>query len=141
MKIKLAAVVTGMLLVFAAVSMYAHHPFAGEFDWKKPVTLTGKVTKFEWVSPHSFLYVDGKDENGKSMSWTLEMGGPKALMSAGWTKNTLKAGDEVTVDGWLAKADRAKANVKSVTLPDGRELFAGSSISGTEKPQTRPTTN
>ena len=141
MKIKLAAVVTGMFLVLTAAPAYAHHPFAAEFDWKKPVTLTGKVTKFEFTNPHSFLYLDGKDENGAQVNWRLEMGNPKALASAGWNKNTVKSGDEITVDAWLSKASRGSGSVKAVRLSSGRELAGGSFILDTEKTKTKTAAN
>jgi len=140
MKVKFAAVVTGMFLVLTAVSTYAHHPFAAEFDWKKPVTLTGKVTKFEWTNPHSYLYLDGKDESGGQTSWKLEMGNAKALDNLGWNKSTVKAGDEITVDAWLSKSSPNNAGVKTVRLSNGRELRGGSFILDTEK-NTKANTN
>jgi len=127
MKARLAFVASFALLVLT-VSAYAHHPFAAEYDWTKPVTITGKVSKVEWTNPHAFLYVDGKDENGQMKHWALEMGNPGALTRAGWTQTTLKMGDEVTVDAWISKTKSDRANVKSVKLSNGKELSGASSI-------------
>jgi hypothetical protein len=138
MKTKLT-VAAGVILLLAAVSAFAHHPFSAEYDWKKPVTLSGTVTKFEWSNPHSFLYMDAKDASGKMTHWTLEMGNPKALAGAGWSQNMLKAGDQVTVDAWLSKSRNDHANMKSVTLSDGRELAGGSSVLDMKKPKAKAT--
>jgi len=127
MKTQLALIVGAALLVLTA-SAYAHHPFAAEYDWTKPVTLTGTVSKIEWTNPHAVLYIDAKDENGQTKQWALELGSPSALTRAGWTKDTLKKGDQVTVDAWRAKNKDDKANVKSVKLSNGRELSGASSI-------------
>jgi hypothetical protein len=114
-----------------AISAYAHHPFAAEYDWKKPVTLTGTVTKIEWTNPHAYLYMDANDPNGQMQHWTLEMGSPAALTHAGWDRNMLKMGDQITVDGWLSKTKNDRANVKSVKLSNGREMSGASSIGDT----------
>ena len=132
MKTQLALIAGATLLLFVA-SGYAHHPFAAEYDWTKPVTITGSVSKLEWTNPHAFLYVDGKDENGNTRQWKLEMGGLAALTRAGWNRTTVKMGDQVTVEGWMSKTQNDRANVKSVKLPDGRELAGGSSIVDTPK--------
>ena len=139
MKTQLALFAGATLLLFVAVG-YAHHPFSAEYDWTKPVTITGSVSKLEWANPHATLYVDAKDENGKVKQWKLEMGGLAALTRAGWNRNTVKMGDQVTVEGWMAKTQNDRANVKSVKLPDGRELAGGSSILDTQK-KTTPVSN
>ncbi|MEQ1884301.1 MAG: DUF6152 family protein [Bryobacteraceae bacterium] len=120
----LAAVALGLCVV-APVS--AHHSFAAEYDSKKPVTLTGKVTKMEWTNPHARFYVDVKDPNGAVTNWELELGSPNGLMRLGWTRSSLKAGDSVTVEGYLAKDGAKLANAKSVVMADGKKVFAGSS--------------
>ena len=136
MKTQLALI--GATLVFLAVSAYAHHPFSAEYDWTKPVTLNGTVNKIEWTNPHATLYIDAKDQNGQTKHWTLEMGSPGALMRAGWRRNTLKKGDQVTVEGWLSKSKDDKANVKTVKLADGRELSAASSIGEVKQTTNKP---
>jgi hypothetical protein len=135
-KMHLAVVLAGGLLLLTAGSTFAHHPFAAEFDWEKPITLTGTVTKVEWTNPHAFLFIDTKDDGGKLMHWTLEMGGPSMLTSRGWNRTTVKVGDQITVEGWLAKAKSESANVKSVRLPNGREVSGGSSLLDKEKPKS-----
>ena len=109
MKTQLALIAGAMLLVFAA-GAYAHHPFSAEYDWTKGVTLTGTVNKIEWTNPHAFLYVDAKDEKGNARQWKLEMGSPGALTRAGWTRNTVKMGDQVTVDAWMSKSANDRGN-------------------------------
>jgi hypothetical protein len=126
--------VTALALFLAGSALVAHHPFAAEYDWKKPVTVTGKVTRFEWKNPHSLLEVSGKDESGRNGQWTVELGGPAQLQRLGWKTGQLKNGDEVTVDGWLAKSGGTKLSAKSVTPAGGRELFAASSFFETTPP-------
>jgi Family of unknown function (DUF6152) len=135
------ALLTGAMLLVLAVSAYAHHPFAAEYDWTKPVTVTGTVSKIEWTNPHAYLYVDGKDENGNMKQWKLEMGSPSALTRAGWSRNSLKMGDQVTVEAWMSKTKDDRANVKSVKLSDGRELSGGSSIVDTKQAANKPISN
>jgi hypothetical protein len=127
MKTKLAASMAGLLLV-AAVPVLAHHSFSAEYDSNKQTTLRGTVTKIEWMNPHARFYVDVKDENGKVTNWEFELGAPVFLMRKGWTRNSMKIGDEVIVNGFMAKDGSALANARSVTTADGKKLFAGSSI-------------
>lgn len=129
MKTKLTLVVAGIgLLVAAAVPVVAHHSFAAEFDATKPVKLTGSVTKVEWMNPHTWFYIDVADEAGKVTNWGMEMGSPNGLMRQGWTRNTMKVGDMVTVEGSRAKDGSTNANARSVTLTaTGQRLFAASS--------------
>lgn len=121
------ALIVGALLVLG-VAAYAHHPFGAEYDWMKPVTVTGTVTKLELTNPHSHLYVDAKDSQGQMKHWSMELGSASALSGAGWTRTTVKSGDMVTVDAWLARDGSDRANVKSVKLSDGRKLSGRSSI-------------
>jgi Family of unknown function (DUF6152) len=121
-----------LLLVLAlhvgAAPALAHHSFAAEFDAKQPIKLTGTVTKVEWTNPHVWFYIDVKDETGKVTNWGMEMGGPNGLLRAGWTRNSMKAGDEVTVDGFKARSGRPLGNATSVVLAStGQKLFAASS--------------
>src|SRR5690606_42082266 len=97
-----------------------------------PLELTGTVTKIEWANPHTFFYIDVVNEEGKYENWAMEMGSPNGLMRRGWSRNTLKLGDVVTVTGSRAKDGSLKGNARSVVLSDGRRLFAGSSQPGAE---------
>jgi hypothetical protein len=114
------------VLGLAAVPALAHHSFAAEYDAAKPVTLTGTVTKVEWMNPHARFYIDVKDDAGKVTNWEFELGSPNGLMRRGWTRNSLKQGDTVTVDGSLAKDGSSLANARTIKLADGRKVFAGS---------------
>ena len=125
---KLLVFVSAICVLTAAVPLIAHHSFAAEFDASKPVTLTGTVTKVEWSNPHVWFYTDVKDETGKVANYGFEMGSPNGLMRAGWTRNSMKAGDEVTVDGFKARSGRPLGNATSVVLTSsGQKLFAASS--------------
>jgi hypothetical protein len=112
-------------LLLATMRISAHHAFAAEYDESKRVTISGRVTRFEWTNPHAWMYVDGKDEGNKIASWSFEMGSPNGLLHRGWRRTELKPGDQVTVEGYRAKDGRNVANVRTVTLPNGRKLFGG----------------
>jgi Family of unknown function (DUF6152) len=105
----------------------AHHSFEAEFDSKKPVTLTGTITKVEWMNPHTYFYIDAEDETGKVANWAVEGGAPNVLYRQGWKPTSLKVGDRVTVHGSRAKNGSNLANAIAFVLPDGRCVFAGTS--------------
>jgi len=126
MKTKLALGTAALGLLLAAVPVMAHHSFAAEFDSNKPLKLTGTVTKIEWMNPHAYFYIDVKDASGKVTNWGLEMGSPNGLMRQGWTRNSMKIGDEITVEGSAAKDGSNIGNARSVTLTGGQRLFAAS---------------
>jgi len=123
----LTVLTVGAGLMLSAVPVFAHHSFAAEYDSKAPVTLTGTVTKVEWMNPHARFYINVKDEGGKAADWELELGSPNGLMRQGWTRNSLKEGDVVTVQGSKAKDGTNLANARMVTLANGKKVFAGSS--------------
>jgi hypothetical protein len=123
--IALAAI---LVLLATSVPVIAHHSFAAEFDASKPLKLTGSVTKLEWTNPHVWFFVEVKGDDGKITTWGFEMGSPNGLMRAGWTRNSMKAGDVVTVDASRAKDGSNNANARTVTLAaTGKTLFAASS--------------
>jgi len=134
MRTKFAIVVAGIALLASVSGVKAHHSFSAEFDASKPFKMTGQVTKVEWMNPHTFFYIDVTDEKtGKVTNWAMEMGSPNGLMRAGWTRNTMKIGDKVTVEGSLAKDGSPTGNARSVTLTTtGQRLFAASSQGNTQ---------
>jgi len=125
---RLTAVVAGLGLLAVAGPTFAHHAFTAEFDAKQPIKLTGTVTKLEWQNPHTWFYIDVKDDTGKITNWGLEMGSPNLLIRSGWSRNSMKMGDLVTVEGYRSKDGSNIANAWVVTLTNtGQRLFAGSS--------------
>ena len=131
MKILLAAGLGVML----AVPVFAHHSFAAQYDRNKPVTLIGPVTKIDWINPHARFFVDVTDANGKVVNWEVELAAPAMLMRRGWTRSSLKLGESVTVNAFAAKDGSSLANASTVTLADGRKVFAGSSGDVSNAPQ------
>ena len=132
MRTKFATVVciVGLAICAAATSVSAHHAFAAEFDAKKPVSFKGKVTKMEWINPHTWLHVDVKKPDGTVENWAIEAGTPNVLFRRGFTKESLLPGTEVVIEGYQAKDGSRRANGRNLTLPDGKMLFLGSSGTG-----------
>jgi hypothetical protein len=124
----IAFVLMGCGLVLGAVPLLAHHAFSTEFDIKQPIKLTGTVTKIEWQNPHTWFYIDVKDDSGKVTNWGLEMGSPNLLIRAGWSRDSMKIGDVVSVEGYRAKIAHPLGNAQVVTLTTtGQKLFASPS--------------
>src|SRR5580765_2961828 len=117
-------VVTVVLSSSARAS--AHHSFAAEFDSQKPVTLKGSVVKWEMINPHGWITINAMGPDGKTAEWMVETSNPNGLMRLGWTKRSLKPGDEITIEGYLAKDGSHTANAARITLADGTKVFAGS---------------
>ena len=114
-------------LVWITLPLLAHHSFEAEFDRTKQVTLTGTITKFEWMNPHIWIYMDVKGTDGKMAQWQFEGGAPNSLKRNGWSRNSLKQGDMATINGSLAKDGTNTVNATSVVLADGTRVLAGSS--------------
>ena len=123
-----SSVALGLAFFLLSVStpVFAHHGFSVEFDKDSPLTLTGTVTKMEFMNPHIYFYVDVKGKDGKVVNWAFEGGPPNVIYRQGWRKDTLKPGDVVTVKGFRAKDGTHLAACSTVKLPDGREISAGS---------------
>ena len=124
-------IVLGLMIVAtiiaAGMPLMAHHSFAAEFDNAKIVKMNGIVTKIDWTNPHVWFYMDVKDESGKITNWGFEMGPPHLLQGGGWTRTTMKLGDQIHVEGSAAKNGSNRANARSVTTPDGKKMGAASS--------------
>jgi hypothetical protein len=127
MRTKISVLVVCLSLLAAAVPLLAHHSFAAEYDANKPIKITGTVSKLEWMNPHARFYVDVKGTDGKVVTWNFELGAIPVLLKQGWRKDSLKAGDQVSVEGSLAKDGSKSANARSVVLANGKKVFAGSS--------------
>jgi len=122
---KLAALLT-LALLASVWPMEAHHSFAAEYDATKAVRITGVISKVEWTNPHSYLYVDVKDDHGKLSTWTCEGGAPNTLSRRGFRKNDINLGDTVTIDGYGAKDGSHLMDARRITLSDGRSFYSGS---------------
>ena len=126
---KLYLAMAGALLA-TALPMAAHHSVAAEFDSTKPVTIKGTVTKLEWMNPHAWIYVDVKNEQGVVEKWQLEFGAPNELVRRGWRRTDVKEGQEVTIQGILARKGGNTASARSIVLPDGKRVFNGQAQAG-----------
>lgn len=115
-----------LLLALSGLTSFnasAHHSFAAQYDINQPITLVGKVTRVEWTNPHARFYIDVEDENGSIAQWNIELGSPNFLRRAGWSRNDLQIGDEVTVNGSKARSGADMANADSIILKDGNQVF------------------
>ena len=138
MRTRFAAFAAVAGFVLATATAIAHHSFAAEFDANQPINLKGTVTKIEWQNPHTYFYIDVTEPTGTVVNWGLEMGSPNGLMRAGWTRNTLKVGDVVSVEGSRAKDKAYIGNARAVTLAaTGKRLFAASSETNATQQQQR----
>ena len=124
----MALVAAAFAILLAATPAIAHHAFAADFDANAPVTLTGAVSKIEWVNPHSWIHIDVKGTDGKVVTWAIETVGPNALMRRGWKRETLKIGDVIVVNGFKAKNGMPVANGRSVKLPNGQDIAVGATV-------------
>lgn len=113
--------------ILVAIPALAHHSFAAEYDSQAPITIKGTVTKVEWTNPHSYVYVDVKDANGNVVNWAIEGYPPNTLRRTGFTRDAMKAGDVVTINGWKARDGVNRAAARDVTLPNGNKLYFGPS--------------
>src|SRR5262252_11189715 len=142
MRVKLtvgAIVLACSALVLFRTPLWAHHAFAAEFDEKKPVKFEdATVTRVMLINPHSWIYVDVKGADGKVENWAIEAGSPNILMRRGITKDSVKVGQKIVVDGYQSKDGSHRANGRDLTLPDGSKLFLGSSGTGAPYEVQRP---
>ena len=131
MRRKLLAVsVLCAALLLSAVPIVAHHSFAAEYDNNKPINFSGTVTKVEWLNPHIFVFIDVKDNSGKTINYSVEGGAPNGLYRSGWKKDTLKVGDALSVEGFLARDGSNTVNARTWVLPGGKKVFAGNAEDG-----------
>src|ERR1700687_4692808 len=132
MRARVSLFITGFAVILSAVPVLAHHSFSAEYDGNRPVTVKGVVSKVAWVNPHAYIYIETKDASGKTTSYAFETSSPNALLRRGWKRTSLKEGEQVTVDGYLAKDPRPltdgsiHGNARLVTLAGGKTVFAGS---------------
>ena len=125
MATRFGAITAGGILLASALQLFAHHSGAAEFDVNSRIELTGVVTKVEWTNPHAHFYIDVKDSSGKTANWNFELASPNVLVRNGWSRHSLKEGDQVKVVGLRAKDNSTVGHANTITMPDGRELNFG----------------
>ncbi|MCU1334515.1 MAG: hypothetical protein JWO19_96 [Bryobacterales bacterium] len=123
MKIRLITL-TFCLGLLGTTSLWAHHSLAAEFDQKKPISLTGTLTKLDWRNPHAWIYMDVKNANGGVDKWECELGSPNAMTRAGFTQDSVKLGDEIVLDGILSKKGTNICSTRTVKAKDGRTVLS-----------------
>ena len=139
MRTKLVVAIVSAGFLAAAVPVVAHHAFAAEFDANKPIKLQGTVTKMEWINPHAWLHLDVKQPDGKVEEWMIEGGTPNTLLRRGISRDSIKIGTVVMVDGYQAKDGSLRGNGRDLTLANGQKLFMGSSGTGAPTDGRDPT--
>ncbi len=127
---RIRALLPPLLAAAMAAPAAAHHSFAAEFDSSQPVTLRGRITKMEWINPHSWLHIDVTNEDGTTTPWMIEGATPNTLLRRGFTRETVKIGTEITIVGYRAKNGAHRANGRDLILPDGSRLFMSSPGTG-----------
>jgi len=127
---KLFAVLAAIVAMVLAIPTLAHHSFSAEFDGSKLIELKGVVTRIEWTNPHVYFYLDVKDDKGNTTNWGCEAASPGSLHRQGWSRDSLKVGDQVIVGGYPARDGSKLADARRVTLPDGRRIFGGTAGDG-----------
>jgi len=130
MRTKLLLSVAVAVVLMVPVSLRAHHAFAAEFDATKPVKMSGTVAKMDWINPHAWIHIDVKAADGKVTRWMIEAAAPNAMLRRGFNQDSLKIGTLIMVEGFQAKDGANRANGSSITYPDGKKLFIGSSGTG-----------
>ena len=120
----------GLGCLLAAFPAWGHHAFSAEFDATKPVRLEGKITRMEWINPHSWLHVEVSNDDGTVENWMVEAGPAGVLVRRGWSRDSIVPGTQVIVEGYQARDGSRRANGRDVTLPNGQRLFAGSTGPG-----------
>lgn len=139
MRTKLLMLCAGVLAL-AGARVVAHHAFGAEFDPNAPVRLQGKIVRLEWVNPHTWIHMEVTKPDGASEMWAIEGGTPNTLLRRGLTRDTLKIGTEIIVDGYQTKDHSLKrANGRDVTFTDGQKIFMGSSGTGAPRDGRDPT--
>jgi hypothetical protein len=124
------AILLGLAAMAISAPAWAHHSFAAEYDAKKELRLTGTITKIEWINPHAWIHMNVKSPDGTLTEWMIQTGTPNTLFRRGFSRDSVKIGTTIIVDGYAAKDGTPNINGRDVTFPDGRKLFLGSSGTG-----------